>query len=94
MCLEYQKIVFVVGNPQSCYAFCVDNQVIELRYSLFQIYSKLKELDFMPINSYTIFNTKYFVAKKSKRQITLKGGSIHQVSRNSWKHFKAMPTEF
>ena len=87
MCSDYQDIVFIVGNEQSCFAFSTDNQIIELRYSLFHIHDKLKELDFFQINGYTIFNTKYFVDKKPKRQITLKGGSIHKVSRNSWKHF-------
>ncbi len=87
MCLEDPNIIFVVGNSQRCFAFCVDNRVVEMRYSLFQLYDTLKELDFIKINGYTIINTKYFIDKRQKRQIILKGGSIHKVSRNSWKHF-------
>ena len=85
MCSDYQDIVFIVGNGQSYFTFNADNQLIELRYSLFHIHDKLKELDFIQINGYIIFNTKYFAAKD---------GNIHKVSRNSWKHFKTMPTEF
>ncbi|MGQ1948826.1 LytTR family transcriptional regulator DNA-binding domain-containing protein [Geofilum sp. OHC36d9] len=87
MSLEDLNILFVVGNAQSCFGFCVDNRVIEMQYSLFQLYDKLKEQDFIRINGYTIINTKYFIDKKQKRHIILKGGSIHKVSRNFWKHF-------
>lgn len=87
MCLEDLNILFVVGNTQSCFAFGVDNRVIEMQYSLFQLYDKLKERGFIQINGYTIINTKYFIDKRQKRQIILKGGSIHKVSRNSWKQF-------
>jgi hypothetical protein len=94
MQINYEYIVFVIGNSQDCFAFEVDNHITELKCSLFYIYKKLKGLDFIQINDYTIFNTKYFVDKKSKRQIVLKGGSIHKVSRNSWKLFKMMPAKF
>ncbi len=87
MCLEDLNILFVVGNTQSCFAFGVDNRVVEIQCSLFQLYGRLKELNFIQINGYTIINTKYFIDKKQKRQIILKGGSMHRVSRNSWKHF-------
>ena len=83
MCVENPNIVFVVGNNQSCFAFGVDNRVVEMQCSLFQLYDKLKEPDFIQINGYTIINTKYFIDKKTKRHIHLKGGSIHKVSRSS-----------
>jgi hypothetical protein len=94
MCLDHQDILFVIGNTQSCFVFSTDNLAVELDRSLYHVHDELKELDFIQINGYTIINTRFFVAKKPKRRITLKGGSLHKVSRNSWKHFKDMPTEF
>lgn len=92
MQVNYKNIVYVVGNNRGCFAYYENNQIAEIEDSLHCLLQKLKEQGFLKINDFTIFNTKYFIGKKPKRQINLKGGSIHKVSRNMWKHFKDLPT--
>ena len=82
-----QDIVFIVGNTESCFIFQVDKKVVELRSSLYQLNKELEEKHFLKINPHTLFNTMYFENKLPHRQISLKGGSIHKVSRNCWRHF-------
>lgn len=87
MSINYENVIYIVGNFQSCFAFGIDKQVIEMKSSLYHLQQALKEQGFMPVNGFTIINTKYFLSKKDKRLISLKGGSIHKVSRKLWNHF-------
>lgn len=87
MQINYQNIIYIVGDSKNSFAVVDDKRVIEIGFSLYHLQVDLKDQSFMPINGFTIINTKYFVSKNPQRQITLKGGSIHKVSRNFWKHF-------
>lgn len=90
--LDYQDILFIVGNnSKTCFAIMLDKPMVELKYSSLHVYSQLKDLGFIQINSFTIINTKYLVNKGGKRHVILKGGSVHKVSRNKWQNFKDTP---
>ena len=94
MQVNFNIIVFIIGNTQSCFVFYVDEKFSMLQCSLDGIRKVIDFPDFLKINEYTLINTKFYTGKKPGRLISLKGGSIHKVSRNSWKHFNDMPTEF
>lgn len=92
--INFNTIVFIIGNTQSCFVFGIDDKFLMLRCSLAGIQGMIESPGFLKINEYTLINTKFYASKKPGRLISLKGGSIHKVSRNSWKHFKDMPAEF
>ena len=81
-------------NAKTCFVFNIEGKISMLKNSLEYIQKNIDFPGFLKINEYTLINTKFYTGKKSGRIISLKGGSIHKVSRNSWKHFKDMPAEF
>ncbi|NOU62271.1 hypothetical protein [Marinifilum caeruleilacunae] len=91
MQINYNNIIFIIGNTQSCFVFNVDSQVLKLERSLLSIYKEVKSNGFVQINDFALINAMFVVRKHSGRRITLKGGSIHKVSRKFWKYFDDMP---
>ena len=72
MQINFENIIYIVGNSQSSFAVVDDQQVIEIGSSLYHLQNELKDQSFMPINGFTIINTKHFVSKNPQRQISLK----------------------
>lgn len=92
--IDFNTIVFIVGNVKGCIVFDIDGEVSMLHKSLENIQKNIDFPGFLRANEFTLINTKYYAGKKPGRIINLKGGSMHKVSRNSWKHFTDMPAEF
>jgi DNA-binding LytR/AlgR family response regulator len=80
--------IFFIGNSKCCFAFTLDHRIIKISYSLDVLDSELPKDCFLRINYYTIVNTKFLVHKNEKREIIMKDGSIHKVSRQKWKAFQ------
>jgi hypothetical protein len=92
--VDFISIVFIVGNVKSCIAINIDGKVSMLKCSLEDIKKNIDYPGFLRVNEFTLINTKYYTGKRPGRLISLKGGSMHKVSRNSWKHFNDMPALF
>ncbi|WP_421920341.1 hypothetical protein [Marinifilum sp.] len=92
--IDFTTIVFIIGNAQGCFAFDIEEKVSMLQCSIEGVKRNIDFPGFLKINEYTLINSKFYTGKRSGRIISLKGGSMHKVSRNSWKHFKDMPAEF
>lgn len=80
-------IVFIIGNSKCCFAFTSSHRIISIKCSLDVLDSEVSQ-NFLRVNYYTIINTRFFVKKSLKREITMKDGSVHKVSRQKWKGFK------
>ncbi|MFV0289624.1 MAG: LytTR family transcriptional regulator DNA-binding domain-containing protein [Mangrovibacterium sp.] len=90
MTTQLSDVVYVVITEQVCSMCHVDRQVklIELTGAF---RGDLKREYFIRINKYTWVNSRCINKRLIQRKIQLTDGSIHNVSRNSWKHFAAMP---
>lgn len=93
MQINCDTVIFIIGNSQTCFVFGIDNRFSVEQGSVEDIWKTIDSSCFLRINDYTIINSKFYVNKEPGRLIKLKGGSIHKVSRNSWKHFNDMPAE-
>lgn len=92
--IDFTTIVFIIGNAKTCFVFNIEGKFSMLKNSLEDIQKNIDFSSFLKINDFTLINTKFYTGKKPGRIISLKGGSMHKVSRNSWKHFKDMPADF
>gem|GEM_PF-4391264 len=81
-------IIFFTGNSKCCFAFTSNHRIMKINCSLDILDSELPKDCFLRINYYTIINTRFFVDKNVKREIVMKDGSVHKVSRQKWKGFK------
>lgn len=83
-----RQVIFIVGNGKCCFAFTLNNKIRKIKCSLDVLDSDLSEDCFLRINYYTIINTRFYVGKQGKKEIIMKDGSIHKVSRKQWNGFK------
>lgn len=86
MQVDYNDIIYILGNTQSCFVFQLNEIVVELNCSLHCLSEKLEPEGFIQANNFTLINTRFVVNSKSKRFISLKGGSMHKVSRKFRKY--------
>ena len=92
--IDFNIIVFIIGKANTCFVFDIDGKNLMLPCSLGDIQKNIDFPGVLKINQFTLINSKFYTGKKPGRLISLKGGSIHKVSRNSWKYFKDMPAKF
>lgn len=83
-----RQLVFVIGNSKCCFATMQNQKITKIKCSLDVIDSDLSGNCFLRINYYTIINTRFYVGKQGKKEIILKDGSVHKVSRKRWNDFK------
>mgnify|MGYP003626594779 CR=1 FL=1 len=83
-----QHLVFIVGNSKCCFATTQNHRITKIKCSLDMLDSDLSEDCFIRINHHTIINTRFFVGKQGKKEIIMKDGSVHKVSRQRWNNFK------
>jgi len=83
-----KRAVLIIGNTKCCFAFTQDRRIIKINYSFKTLESELSKDCFLRINDHTIINTKFYVDKQGKKEIIMKDGSIHKVSRQRWNDFK------
>jgi len=83
--LDYNTI-YIKQEQGGYFAVDIEYNKTRLANSSFEEL-QLNNESFVRINLSTIINTKYFIDKKEKRQILLRGGSVHKVSRRVWKQF-------
>ena len=81
-------VIFFTGNSKCCFAFTSNHRIIKINRSLDILDSELSKDCFLRINYCTIINTKFFIRKNGKREVMMKDGSVHKVSRQKWKGFK------
>jgi hypothetical protein len=91
--VDFNTTVFIVGNVNGCFVFDTEGKVSILQCSLEIIQKNIDFPGFLKVNEFTLINTKFYTGKRPGRIISLKGGSIHKVLRNFWKHFNDMPAE-
>lgn len=83
-----RKTIFIIENAKCCFAFTQDRRIIKINCSFKTLESELSKDCFLRINDHTIINTKFYVDKQGKKEIIMKDGSIHKVSRQRWNDFK------
>jgi hypothetical protein len=83
-----RQMIFIVGNSKCCFASTQNRRIIKINCSLNILDSNLSEDCFLRINYHTIINTKFYVGKQGRKEIMMKDGSVHKVSRQRWNDFK------
>ncbi len=85
--MNYENIVYIIGNLHSCFVFGVDKKITEIKISISNLGRQLKEYNYLQINNYTLINTRFFVKKEGKQQIKMNDGSQHKLFRRQHKQF-------
>lgn len=81
-------VISIIGNSKCCFALTQNRRIIKIKCSLDMIDSDLSGDCFLRINYHTIINTRFYIGKQGKKEIIMKDGSIHKVSRQRWNDFK------
>ena len=85
--IDFNTIVFIIGNVNGCFAFNADKTIVEIKQSIKEASNILKEQYFIQVNNATLINSKYFVSKKNGQHIKMQDGYLHKVFRRRWKNF-------
>ncbi len=85
--IDYDTIVFVIGNSKGCFVFKVDKTIIEIEQSIMEVSKILKEQYFIQVNNTTLINGKYYANKEQELHIKMQDGYLHKVFRRRWGDF-------
>lgn len=88
MQINFENIIYIIGNQNSCFAFNTDKSITEIKESVKKLCCKLKEQNYIQVNNYTLINTKYYVLKENKQRIKMSDSSLHKLFRRQYKNFK------
>ncbi|MDC1107021.1 hypothetical protein OAT16_09965 [Prolixibacteraceae bacterium] len=82
--MHLNDLVYILDCGSYCVSVDIDGVVVKLNNNLANLISN-SDSYYIRINDFTIVNTKYIKNKSEGRTLSLKGGTVHRVSRTSWK---------